>query len=62
MTFKLFIALSGFGGAVFVLLFICLRGVCYIPQDEIGIVEKSGRLDLVLCRLSFGIPGILACP
>jgi hypothetical protein len=36
-----------------------LRGVCYIPQDKIGIVEKSGRQDLVLCRLSFGI---LACP
>jgi hypothetical protein len=46
MTFKLFIALSGFGGAIFVLLLICLRGVCYISQDKIEIVEKSGRQDL----------------
>jgi hypothetical protein len=59
MTFNLFIALSGFGGAIFSLLFICLRAVFYIPHDKIGIVEKSGRQDLVLWRLSFGI---LACP
>ena len=40
MTLEQFIALSSVGGVVFILLVICLRGVCYIPQDKIGIVEK----------------------
>ena len=40
MTLEQFIALSSIGGVVFIFLVICLRGVCYIPQDKIGIVEK----------------------
>ena len=40
MTLEQFIALSGIVGTVFILLVLCLRGVCYIPQNKIGIVEK----------------------
>jgi hypothetical protein len=40
MTLEQFIELSSIGCAVFILLVICLRGICYIPQNKIGIVEK----------------------
>ena len=40
MTFELFVELSCIGVAIFILLVLYLRGVCYIPQNRIGIVEK----------------------
>ncbi len=43
MTFEQFLALFSVIGAFFifvVLPVLCLRGVCYIPQNKIGIVEK----------------------
>jgi uncharacterized membrane protein YqiK len=50
MTFLQFIALSSIGAIIFMLLVICLRGVCYIPQDKIGIVEKFWSTRGSLCE------------
>jgi hypothetical protein len=40
MTLEQVVELSSIGVAIFILLVLYLRGVCYIPQNKIGIVEK----------------------
>ena len=50
MTLEQFIWFSIVGGTVFILLVLSLRGVCYIPQNKIGIVEKFWSMSGSLCQ------------